>query len=273
MRDGDDDAAGLWGAHPCVRAKETLTRPRRDRPARRPHAQGILLKLRFTRSGHKFVFPIQLSPVFDVGVLAAAAAMPPLLLLALTRGLEPIFSLHEQWKARKAYESNAEVIRRSKKEAEAARKLLHNVVQRKRRAESEKGGLIIIEARYGSFEGAEAAENDGFPRARPEDLIVDVTSAVQFLVDDSKLELHKVRAETPRAVSYRRRAVLTVPSSIRIAGRYQVRALRVLRSVSRREEAAANSVRTRRDAAYHRGRRHGGARAPRAVTLMLMYVC
>ena len=155
--------------------------------------QGILLKLRFTRSGHKFVFPIQLSPVFDLRVLVAAAAMPPLLLFALTRGIEPIVSYHEHWKARMAYEKNAEVIRRSKKEAEAARKLLHNVVQRKRRAEREKNGLIIVEAFYGSLEATTVQDGDG-PGARPEDLIVDVTSAVQFLVDDSKLELHKVRS-------------------------------------------------------------------------------
>lgn len=165
-----------------------------------------MLKLRFNRSGHKFVFPIQLTPVFDVKVLAISAALPPLFVLMLTRGIEPLHRLLEHWKARTSSEENAEVIRRSRQEAAAARKLLHNVAQRKRRAEEERGGLVIVHACYGSFGGSDDGAPDGanfesrdengddaderFMSAQ-EDLIVDVTTAVQFLVDNGRLELNR----------------------------------------------------------------------------------
>ena len=170
--------------------------------------QGILLKIRFNRSGHKFVFPIQLTPVFDLKVAACAAMLPPIFILLITKGLEPIYYFHEQWKARLSSEANAEVIRRSKKEAAAARKLLHNVAQRKRRSEESKNGLIIVEAIYGclgevTFEsqshnsGSLDEEFEDFSGETnffrdQEDLVVDVTTAIQFLVNDGKLELHKV---------------------------------------------------------------------------------
>lgn len=175
-------------------------------------SQGILLKLRFTRSGHKFVFPIQLTPVFDVRVLAASAALPPIFVLMLTKGVEPLHMLHERWKARASSEKHAEVIRRSRQEADAARRLLHNVAQRKRKAETEKGGLVIVRALYGKFGGsdggsgedgddgtggdeifgrdADGTDADTFMRA-DESLVVDVTTAVQFLVDGGRLELSR----------------------------------------------------------------------------------
>lgn len=158
-----------------------------------------MLKLRFNRSGHKFVFPIQLTPVFDIKVLAISASLPPLFVLMLTRGIEPLHRFLEHWKAKTSSEENAEVILRSRQEAAAARKLLHNVAQRKRRAEEQRGGLVIIHACYGSFDGSddgahfESRDDTGdesFMNAQ-EDLIVDVTTAIQFLVDNGRLELNR----------------------------------------------------------------------------------
>ena len=48
----------------------------------------MLLKLRFSRAGHLFEFPILLSTdITDARVVAGAYALPPLALLALAKGV------------------------------------------------------------------------------------------------------------------------------------------------------------------------------------------
>ena len=58
----------------------TITQPNHCHPP----LQGVTLKLRYTRSGHLFEFPLLLlagPPTAQPGLLAAAYALPPLLYL------------------------------------------------------------------------------------------------------------------------------------------------------------------------------------------------
>ena len=118
--------------------------------------RGILLRARYSRAGHLFEFPIQLSTILDPKIFIAAHVLPPVALY-LTNALivQPLskaisWTVAETERRRRSKEIE-EVIR----EAEVTGQLLKPVAQRKMRKEGAQG-LVVVLALYG--EEAEVVE-------------------------------------------------------------------------------------------------------------------
>eukprot|EP00891_Asterochloris_glomerata_P007811 jgi/Astpho2/7811/fgenesh1_pg.00117_%23_27_t len=124
--------------------------------------QGVSLKASFTRTSHRFDFPILLSRQLDARTVAAAYLLPPVVGLTLQfcvwRPLRRRWNSHQALKARS--ERGAEIAA-SLRRAENAQQLMVPVAARRTRAEASKDGLLILSAKFGTKEaiaGAELAE-------------------------------------------------------------------------------------------------------------------
>ena len=99
--------------------------------------QGILLKVRATRSNQTLEFPIMLSHHYeDWKLLAAAYVVPPVAFYALTRFfVRPIITWQKKRTEIKAREEHAEEVNEGLRVAAKERALLAPVAKRKARTE------------------------------------------------------------------------------------------------------------------------------------------
>jgi hypothetical protein len=112
---------------------------------------GTAFKVRYSRAGQVFEFPILLTgDCRDWEVLAAASIVPPLASFLLMRYVVGPLKRWQRRRADKAARSeHAEQLRREANRAAAERALLQPVARRKAAAEAVAGGLVVLEAVYG----------------------------------------------------------------------------------------------------------------------------
>ncbi|KAF6251111.1 molecular chaperone [Scenedesmus sp. NREL 46B-D3] len=112
---------------------------------------GTTFKVKYSRAGQVFEFPILLTgDCRDWEMLAAASIVPPLAsFLVMRYVVGPV----KRWQRRRAdmaaRSEHAEQLRRLARKAAAERALMRPVARRKAAAEAAAGGLVIIEAVYG----------------------------------------------------------------------------------------------------------------------------
>ncbi|KAG1661174.1 hypothetical protein FOA52_002626 [Chlamydomonas sp. UWO 241] len=129
--------------------------------------QGVVVKVRVSRSNQVIEFPIQVSHAYDDWrVLVAATAGPPLLYVAASRLLvRPLLRWSRERTQRRMREENATEVGARLKCAAQERSLLQPVALRKARAEVGRQGLVILDAAYGDVhayaEGAALEWRDG----------------------------------------------------------------------------------------------------------------
>ncbi|GAQ84882.1 heat shock protein [Klebsormidium nitens] len=168
--------------------------------------QGVLWKIRYTRGGQKFIIPILLSDKLEPFTILAALCLPPAL-YALVRHyyLKPAAIKRRKRKTLAARRANAQQVRESIEAARGVQDLMSGSASRKKANEENRAnpGLVIVEAVYGcikprkkrqngeSDRGKEVEEegHDGQDEGLPPPFL-DVTTPVQFLVDDSAIKLH-----------------------------------------------------------------------------------
>lgn len=170
--------------------------------------RGVTLRLRYSRAGHSFEFPILLSPTLDVKVIAAAHLFPPIILFIASRLLTPI---------RQAIETrrrNAELCRQSAEIAEARRMAasaarLMEPVARRRVGATEAlvavavyGEEVVVKdgadrflreaaASVGLSSSQEGQEEDPKTEETLMQAYIDVTIAVQYLCENGRIRFHK----------------------------------------------------------------------------------
>mmetsp|Transcript_17258 Transcript_17258/g.28356 ORF Transcript_17258/g.28356 Transcript_17258/m.28356 type:complete len:546 (+) Transcript_17258:84-1721(+) len=147
---------------------------------------GVTLRLRLHRGGTKFVVPILLSatlaPVVVVGGMVVPSAVAAIVKLLV---LKPVKQRKEKRKLDETRKKGREQMAAAKAEAEGALSLLKEIVARKRQQEEAVRGLVITKAQYGNLQPKEEDTIEAeFPPS------VDVTVAVQHLVDNSQLHLY-----------------------------------------------------------------------------------
>ncbi|EIE26180.1 DnaJ-domain-containing protein, partial [Coccomyxa subellipsoidea C-169] len=166
---------------------------------------GIVLKPRFSRGTHTFDFPLLLSHDPRAWkVLLGAYVLPPLTIYVTKRHIiRPL----RRWKKARQVSWLGTLLysqQRTKREAAAgAISVMEPIAKRKLRKELQKGGLVVVDARYGVLEAIVKAEAEQRERGttgeaatlcavhRPPPWI-DVTIALRFMVEDSRIILHKV---------------------------------------------------------------------------------
>lgn len=154
--------------------------------------QGLIWKFELHRGGQKLVIPILLSnhlnPVFATG----AFIIPVSLYFTLKNFVfKPYYLRRERQKALENNEKTKDQVQEAKAAAMKAQQLLQNVANRKKIKQEQMGGLVVVQALYGS-------EKSLLNRHKSEEIgdgvasqIIDVTVPLNFLVTDSgQLKLH-----------------------------------------------------------------------------------
>lgn len=154
--------------------------------------QGLIWKFELHRGGQKLVIPILLSnhlnPVFATG----AFIIPVSLYFTLKNFVFKPYNLRrERQKALENIEKTKDQVREAKAAAMKAQQLLQKVANRKKIKQEQMGGLVVVQALYGS-------EKSLLNRHKSEEIgdgvasqIIDVTVPLNFLVTDSgQLKLH-----------------------------------------------------------------------------------
>jgi DnaJ family protein C protein 11 len=136
---------------------------------------GVVLGFSWTRLGQRFSIPVILAPVPDTRFMLCATAVPFIAYVAteflwLRRREQKLRERHEA-RIRKALRSK---MLRQRKAAGEAVEVMRAGVERKMQAEQQAGGLVVLEATYGTRDGRFSA---------------DVTIAVAALVDQGQLVL------------------------------------------------------------------------------------
>jgi len=115
--------------------------------------KGVLLRIRYSRGGHLFEFPIQLSAAVDPAVLIAAHILPPLALYVASEWiLKPLGKAIESKRAATERKKRAVEIQEAIRQADAAAQLMAPVAKRKAHKEKAKQGLVVALALYGEEE-------------------------------------------------------------------------------------------------------------------------
>jgi len=115
--------------------------------------KGVLLRVRYSRGGHLFEFPIQLSAALDPAVLIAAHILPPLAIYLVSEWLlKPLGKAIEGKRATTERKKRAVEIQEAVRQAAAAAQLMAPVATRKANKEKAKQGLVIALALYGEEE-------------------------------------------------------------------------------------------------------------------------
>uniref|UniRef100_A0A7S1SMK2 DnaJ-like protein C11 C-terminal domain-containing protein n=1 Tax=Tetraselmis chuii TaxID=63592 RepID=A0A7S1SMK2_9CHLO len=165
--------------------------------------QGIILKLRLSRGGQKFVCPIMLFTHYDWRVALASALLPPLCVSGVKYAIIKPILRHLRDKEKLARRSELMgIVSEGLASAESERRLLEPVAKRKTKKEAERGGLVVVSAVYGTRKGLEIWQAQWAQQQRqgsdaaetPAETLqqwCDVTVATQFLVDGSRLVLHQ----------------------------------------------------------------------------------
>lgn len=167
---------------------------------------GVMLRLRFQKSGHNFEFPVLLSPVLDPTIVAGAHILPPAIIYAALHGIISPASrfLHKKRiEARRAKQTAA--IQQELASSLEAIGVIRPVAIRKMRREAgvvAEGNLVIVKALYGEAEllkddRIQIETFDSCVARTPEDVVVrgitvvDVTVPVQYLCEKSVVEFYK----------------------------------------------------------------------------------
>ncbi|WVR07398.1 hypothetical protein IAU60_004439 [Kwoniella sp. DSM 27419] len=147
---------------------------------------GVIMKIKLNRLGQRVSIPILLSERLDVKVLFFSTIIPALSYAGIYRYyLLPRKARRLQDKIKEMRDENKDFIGQKKAEALDATSLLERSLQSKIASERERHGLIIVSAHYGLatlFTARGFKESD-----KGEEEMIDVTIAVQALVQDSKL--------------------------------------------------------------------------------------
>lgn len=115
--------------------------------------KGVLLRVRYSRGGHLFEFPIQLSATVDPAVLLAAHILPPLAIYVASEWiLKPLGKAIEGKRTGTERKKRAVEIQEAIRQAAAAAQLMAPVAKRKANKERAKEGLVIALALYGEEE-------------------------------------------------------------------------------------------------------------------------
>lgn len=112
---------------------------------------GTAFKVRYSRAGQVFEFPILLTGDYrDFELLAAATIIPPLASFLLLRYVvRPIRTWQQRRAERQKRSEYAEQLKHAAQRAAAERALLQPVARRRAAAEAAAEGLVILEAAYG----------------------------------------------------------------------------------------------------------------------------
>lgn len=115
------------------------------------YTTGTAFKLRYSRAGQVFEFPILLTDDYsEWQMFAAATLLPPLLsFLTLRYVVRPISTWSTRRAERRQRQEQAQQLKEAAARAAAERALLEPVARRKMLAEASAGGLIVLEAAYG----------------------------------------------------------------------------------------------------------------------------
>eukprot|EP00250_Pteridium_aquilinum_P009435 c18667_g1_i1 orf=202-1863(+) len=160
---------------------------------------GISYRFRFSRGGQKFIIPILLTPTLNPFIAAWAMLIPASLYAFLkVYVIKPYFLRRKEHKQREKRRSSATQVREARAKAAKAQLLLKNVADRKRDKQMKNEGLVIIQAIYGNvldFENERQAQefSEDMPPDDEDDIpppVLDVTTTLNFLVDDGQLQLH-----------------------------------------------------------------------------------
>eukprot|EP01025_Chloroclados_australasicus_P059517 TRINITY_DN7527_c1_g1_i2.p1 TRINITY_DN7527_c1_g1~~TRINITY_DN7527_c1_g1_i2.p1 ORF type:complete len:333 (-),score=39.31 TRINITY_DN7527_c1_g1_i2:125-1123(-) len=169
---------------------------------------GVFMKLKVTRGGQSFEFPFILSHNYDEWrMLIAAYTVPPVFSFLLARYvILPLQKLYKKFYQPKLTDKEKEQFDIAQDESLQAMLVLKPAVHRKIREELQQNGIIVIEAVYGCLDdyfsgtlngvnhrpqengGGDVPNSSILNSLRKEWL--DVTIAVQFLVNNGMLELH-----------------------------------------------------------------------------------
>ncbi|KAH6777394.1 DNAJ heat shock N-terminal domain-containing protein [Perilla frutescens var. frutescens] len=155
--------------------------------------QGLIWKFELHRGDQKLVIPILLShhlnPVFATG----AFIIPVSVYFTLKNFVfKPYYLRRERHKASENMEKTKSQVQEAMAAAMKAQQLLQNVANRKKIKQVEMGGLVVVQALYGSQKALlnrHKSEETGDGLALQ---IIDVTVPLNFLVTDSgQLKLHE----------------------------------------------------------------------------------
>jgi DnaJ family protein C protein 11 len=170
--------------------------------------RGVTLRLRYSRAGHSFEFPILLSPILDVKVIAAAHLVPPIILFLASRLLTPIRQAIETRRKKAELCRQSAEIAGVRRMATSAARLMEPVARRRVGATEKNTAVLVAVAMYGEEkvvkEGGdrflrEAAASVGLSCSQEEQeeeetliqAYIDVTTAVQYLCENGRIRFHK----------------------------------------------------------------------------------
>jgi len=159
-------------------------------------AKGVTLKLSLGRMGQDVSVPVLLSSRLSLRAALFGTLLPSFLgTLAKFLWINPRKEKRRQRRLTKLRQENAEEMAQARREAENDVELMRFAVQRKRLAEEERGGVVILRALFGRMPDLhpdknkrQPREGEEWPRADPL-CNMEVTEALQYLLEDSKLQL------------------------------------------------------------------------------------
>lgn len=114
-------------------------------------APGVIVRLFFSRAGHRFSVPMVIHPNKDVKVFASAVLLPPTCLLALNHFvLRPLQRRHRQQKLARLVAEGAKEVEAARASTMAQARILEGASLRKLKREmAGAGGLVVLQAEYG----------------------------------------------------------------------------------------------------------------------------
>ncbi|ABO97606.1 predicted protein [Ostreococcus lucimarinus CCE9901] len=146
--------------------------------------RGLSLRFRVNRQGQRFVVPILLTPMVTWRKSLLAFTLPPIAIALLRHFVaRPIMNRYIRKRQLAAREKNKRTILVAMREAHSATKMIAETADKKARAARERGGLVIESAVFGAPDAPK-------PAASPPPY-VDVTRALQFMVDNDTLDLYE----------------------------------------------------------------------------------
>lgn len=155
--------------------------------------RGVIVKLGLDRMGQDFSVPIILSKELTLQSIMAGTILPTVVgSLLKILWLTPRAMARRKRKLLREREANAEQISKARQEAKTDVELMRFAVARKRQMEEQRGGLIIVKGIFGRIPQPPVRRRG----AKPEeewptvgDSTIDVTVPLQYLLEDSKLQL------------------------------------------------------------------------------------
>jgi len=155
--------------------------------------RGVVLKLGLDRMGQDFSVPIILSRELTMQSITAGTIFPAVLgSLIKALWLRPRAIARRRRKLQRERETNAEQISKARAEAKTDIELMQFAVARKRQTEQARGGLIIEKAIFGRIPQPPSRRRGGNPDEEwpaAGDTTIEVTTPLQYLLEDSKLQL------------------------------------------------------------------------------------